>query len=273
MHVPLPRTALITGVGRRHGIGAAVARGLAADGFDLALNYFEPYDRRVHDESSDVELLAEELRESGRRVVLIPGDLENPEVPPALMIAARDALGPLGVLVTCHCESVDSSILDTTVDSFDRHYAVNVRATWLLLKAFAEQVEPLAEVPDADGPGREEQPSPAAGGGAVIALTSDHTVHNLPYGATKGALDRLVLAGTHELADRGIRTNVLNPGPIDTGWMSEEIGAAGAAATPGGHLGGPETVSDLVRFLVSEQGAWIRGQLLHSNGGFATPAV
>ena len=98
MHVPLPRTALITGVGRRRGIGAAIARGLAADGFDLALNYFEPYDRRVHDESSDVELLAEELRESGRRVVLIPGDLEHPEVPPALMTAARDALGPLGVL-------------------------------------------------------------------------------------------------------------------------------------------------------------------------------
>src|SRR5699024_7739511 len=102
--------------------------------------------------------------------------------------------------------------------------------------------------------------SPATGGGAVIALTSDHTVHNLPYGATKGALGRLVLAATHELADRGIRPIALNPGPIDTGWMSGEIGAAGAAATPGGHLGGPETVSDLVRFLVSEQGAWIRGQ-------------
>src|SRR5690625_4760708 len=143
MHVPLPRTALITGVGRRRGIGAAVARGLAADGFDLALNYFEPYDRRVHDESSDVELLAEELRESGRRVVLIPGDLEHPEVPPALMIAARDALGPLGVLVTCHCESVDSSILDTTVDSFDRHYTVNVRATWLLLKRSEEHTSEL----------------------------------------------------------------------------------------------------------------------------------
>lgn len=254
---PLSRTALLTGVGRRRGIAAAIARGLAADGYDLALNYFEPYDRRVLGERSDVDLLAEELRAGGARVELIPGDLEDPEVPPSLVAAARGALGPLGVLVTCHCESVDSSILDTTVDSFDRHYAVNVRATWLLLKAFAEQVEPGTDTP----------------GGAMIALTSDHTVDNLPYGATKGALDRLVLAGTHELADRGIRTTVINPGPIDTGWMTAEIRASGAAATPGGELGGPQTVSDLVRFLVSERGAWIRGQLLHSNGGFATPAV
>ncbi|GAA1491157.1 SDR family oxidoreductase [Brachybacterium sacelli] len=262
MHSPtstpaIPRTALLTGVGRRRGIGAAIARGLAADGFDLALNYFEPYDRRVLGEATDVELLADELREQGRRVELIPGDLEDPEFPPTLVASAYRALGPLGALVTCHCESVDSSILDTTVESFDRHYAVNVRATWLLLKAFAEQVEPGTDTP----------------GGAVIALTSDHTVHNLPYGATKGALDRLVLAGTHELAERAVRTNVLNPGPIDTGWMTEEIRTAGAADTPGGELGGPDTVADLVRFLVSEQGSWIRGQLLYSNGGFATPAL
>lgn len=253
----LPRTALLTGVGRRRGIAAAIARGLAADGFDLALSYHAPYDRRVLGEDADVEVLAEELRALGRRVELLPGDLEDPAVPPALVTAAREALGPLGALVTCHCESVDSSILDTTVESFDRHYAVNVRATWLLMKAFAEQVRPGRDTP----------------GGAVIALTSDHTVHNLPYGSTKGALDRLVLAGTHELADRGIRTNVINPGPIDTGWMDDEIRASGAAATPAGHLGGTDTVADLVRFLVSERGAWIRGQLLYSNGGFATPAL
>lgn len=204
-----------------------------------------------------MELLAQELREAGARVELLPGDLSDPEVPAALVEAAREAVGPLGALVMCHCESVDSSILDTTVESFDRHYAVNVRATWLLLKAFAEQVEPGTDTP----------------GGAAIALTSDYTVHNLPYGATKGALDRLVLAGTRELADRGIRTNVINPGPIDTGWMTDEIRAAGAAATPGGQLGEPETVADLVRFLLSEQGGWIRGQLLFSNGGFHTPTV
>ena len=259
MHLPspLPRTALLTGVGRRRGIAAAIARGLAADGYDLALNYHDPYDRRVLGEAADVDELAVELRALGRRVELLPGDLEDPVVAPSLVASAREALGPLGVLVTCHCESVDSSILDTTVESFDRHYAVNVRATWLLLKAFAEQVAPGTDTP----------------GGAVIALTSDHTVDNLPYGATKGALDRLVLAGTHELAGRGIRTNVINPGPIDTGWMDDEVRRACAEQTPGGELGGTGTVADLVRVLVSERGAWIRGQLLLSNGGFATPAL
>ena len=275
----LPRTALLTGVGRRRGIGAAIARGLAEDGYDLALSFHADYDRRVLGEDADVELLAEELRARGRRVELLPGDLAAPAVPARLVSAARDALGPLGALVMCHCESVDSSILDTTVESFDRHYAVNVRASWLLLKAFAEQVPAGAgDTSRVEGAGSSAGGADSGGdasgrGGAVIALTSDHTAHNLPYGATKGALDRLVLAGTHELADRGIRTNVINPGPIDTGWMDEETRTACAAQTPGGQLGGPGTVADLVRFLVSERGAWIRGQLLLSNGGFATPAV
>ena len=270
LHSPaLPRTALLTGVGRWRGIGAAIARGLAADGFDLALSFHADYDRRVLGEDSDVELLAAELRSQGRRITLLPGDLSDPTVPPQLVAAAREALGPLGALVMSHCESVDSSILNTTVESFDRHYEVNVRASWLLMKSFAEQV-PLGPVsPDGTAPAG----GATAAGGAVIALTSDHTAHNLTYGATKGALDRLVLAGTHELADRGIRTNVVNPGPIDTGWMDDGIRAAAATQTPGGRLGSPDTVADLVRFLVSEQGAWIRGQLLLSNGGFSTPAV
>ncbi|MGJ6979184.1 SDR family oxidoreductase [Aestuariimicrobium soli] len=249
----MPRTALITGVGRRRGIAAAIARALAADGWDLGLSYFADYDRRVHGEPADVTELADELRALGRRVTLVPGDLADPEVPSQLMTALANEQGPVGGLVMSHCESVDSSILTTTVESFDRHYRVNVRATWLLLKAFAEQ-----------------DPCP---GGPVVALTSDHTVHNLPYGATKGALDRLVLAGTHELSHLGIWTNVINPGPIDTGWMDDEIRAAGAKQTPAGHLGETRTVGDLVRFLFSDEGSWLRGQLLYSNGGFATPAL
>ena len=194
-----------------------------------------------------------ELRERGSRVALLPGDLEDVRVPPVLVDRCRAELGTLNGLVMSHCESVDSSLLSTTVESFDRHYAVNVRATWLLIKAFAEQVGP--------------------GGGCIIGLTSDHTVHNLPYGATKGALNRVVLAATHELADRGVRANVIDPGPIDTGWMDEATRASMAAATPGGELAGPETTANLVRFLMSHQGSWVNGQLLLSNGGFKTPAV
>jgi 3-oxoacyl-[acyl-carrier protein] reductase len=141
-------------------------------------------------------------------------------------------------------------VLDTTVQSFDRHYAVNVRASWLLLAAFARQLPPT--------------------GGAAVALTSDHTVDNLPYGATKGALDRLVLAAAHELGHLGLRTNVINPGPIDTGWMSDEIRASCNARQPTGRLGTPADIANLVRFLLSDAGGWINGQLLYANGGFPT---
>lgn len=147
-----------------------------------------------------------------------------------------------------HCESVDSGVLDTTVESFDRHYAVNVRASWLLIAAFARQLR--------------------AFGGAVVALTSDHTVGNVPYGATKGALDRLVLASAHELSDRGLRANVISPGPVDTGWMDNETRNGLIAMQPTGRLGTPADAANLVRFLLPHQGRWITGQLLYSNGGF-----
>jgi 3-oxoacyl-[acyl-carrier protein] reductase len=102
----------------------------------------------------------------------------------------------------------------------------------------------------------------------VVALTSDHTVGNLPYGATKGALDRIVLAAAHELADRALVANVVNPGPVDTGWMDDTTRETLLRQEPTGRLGRPSDTADLVRFLMSERGGWVNGQLLHSNGGF-----
>ena len=104
----------------------------------------------------------------------------------------------------------------------------------------------------------------------IVALTSDHTVDNLPYGASKGALDRVVIAAAVELGPRGIRANVINPGPIDTGWMTPEIRELGTKQTPVGRLGSPQDTGDLVRFLMSDAGSWITGQILYSNGGFKT---
>ncbi|MBS3180592.1 MULTISPECIES: SDR family oxidoreductase [unclassified Pseudoclavibacter] len=249
------RVALITGVGRRRSIGAALAVGLARDGWDLALNYWQPYDDRVGLERSgdDPRAVAELCLDLGASVELVEGDLSDPSVPGRLFEEAR-TLGPLAGLVLSHAESVDSSILTTDLESWDRHFAVNARATWLLIKAFAEQ---LPVVPD-----------PGSARASIVALTSDHTVDNLPYGASKGALDRIVTAAAVELADRGVRANVINPGPVDTGWLDDETRAWCTDATPAGRLGTAEDTTNLVRFLFSPAGAWINGQVLSSNGGF-----
>ncbi|WZH35210.1 MAG: SDR family oxidoreductase [Microbacterium enclense] len=246
--------ALITGVGRRRSIGAGLALGLAADGWDLALSYWRPYDDRLGLERGpgDTEAIADECRARGVEVSLLEADLADPATPDALFAGIDRRVD---ALVLSHCESVDSAILTTSVEAFDRHFAVNARASWLLIRAFAEQFPVTADT---------------AATGRIVALTSDHTAHNLPYGASKGALDRIVIAAAVELADRGIRSNVINPGPIDTGWMDDAIRRWTTDATPAGRLGTPDDIADLVRFLLSERGGWITGQLLSSNGGFAT---
>jgi 3-oxoacyl-[acyl-carrier protein] reductase len=139
--------------------------------------------------------------------------------------------------------------MDATVESFDRHMAVNARATWLLVREFGRRFR---------GP---------AGAGRIVALTSDHTVGNLPYGASKGALDRIVLAAAQELADLGLTSNVVNPGATDTGWMDDGLMDLIGRRTLGGRVGRPGDVANLVSFLCSPDGGWVNGQLLHSDGG------
>jgi 3-oxoacyl-[acyl-carrier protein] reductase len=163
---------------------------------------------------------------------------------------AEHRLGHVTALVMCHCESVDSGLLDTTVESFDRHFAVNARATWLLIREYGRRFRGTH------------------GTGRIISLTSDHTVGNLPYGASKGALDRITLAAAHEFAHLGVTANVINPGPVDTGWMSDVLRAGVQGRTPLGRLGTPQDTAHLVDFLCSPHGGWINGQLVNSNGGF-----
>ncbi|GAA1566081.1 SDR family oxidoreductase [Kribbella karoonensis] len=245
--------ALVTGVGRTVGIGAGIARRLAESGWDVAFTYWTAYDERMTwgvQDGATAEITAE-LTGLGVTAVPIEADLADPAAPERIFAAAADRLGPVTALVMCHCESVDSSIRDTTVESFDRHFAVNARATWLLIREYARRYA----VPH--------------GTGRIVALTSDHTVHNLPYGASKGALDRITLAAAQELSDLGLTANVINPGPIDTGWMTEELRTACAQGTPLGRLGTPADTADLVDFLLSPRGQWINGQLLKSNGGSA----
>ena len=142
---PHRKTVLITGVGRLAGIGAGIARRLAADGWDLVLTYWQEYDARMPwgVQPEDVERLTAELEATGAAVRAIPADFEDPRAVAVLMAAAADA-GPLHALVLSHAESVDSGILDTDLASFDRHFAVNTRASWQLIAAFAGQAAPTA---------------------------------------------------------------------------------------------------------------------------------
>jgi 3-oxoacyl-[acyl-carrier protein] reductase len=198
----------------------------------------------------DPATVAAALAERGARTVAVAADLVDVRSPAAVFDAVTTELGPVTALVMCHAESVDSSLLDTTVDSFDRHYAVNVRATWLLLKEYAGRF-----------------PADRTGRGRVVALTSDHVVHNLPYGATKGALDRIVLAAARELQHLRLTANVVNPGPVDTGWLDDALRQRILDETPLGRGGTPRDTAALVSFLLSPQGGWVNGQLLHSDGG------
>jgi 3-oxoacyl-[acyl-carrier protein] reductase len=245
--------ALITGVGRTVGIGAGIARQLAASGWDIAFTYWTPYDDRMAwgRENSATEAISQALAEHGASTTAMEADLADPDAPGRIFNEAEQRLGNVTALVMCHCESVDSGLLDTTVESFDRHFAVNARATWLLIREFGRRF------------------AGAPGTGRVISLTSDHTVGNLPYGASKGALDRITLAAARELAHLGVTANVINPGPVDTGWMSEEMREHCVRATPLGRLGTPQDTAHFVDFLCSREGEWINGQLLISNGGFA----
>lgn len=242
---------LVTGASRRLGIGAAICRRLASDQWDVAITAWSPYDTRMPWGSNPTELsaLVDEIRAAGADSWVVEADLSDPAAPVKVFDEVNTRLGAITALVVSHCESVDSDIASTTVESFDRHLAVNARATWLLIQAYARQF-----------------PGPH-GCGRIIGLTSDHTAGNLPYGASKGAMDRIVLAAAHELADLGVTANVVNPGATDTGWMDEPLMAAVARGTLLGRVGQPDAAANLVSFLCSPDGGWINGQLLHSDGG------
>ncbi len=247
--------ALVTGAGRERGIAFAVALRLAETGWDVAFSHWPQYDAGMPwgRDTDAAARLGERLTALGARSLAVEADLADPAAPAALFDTVQRELGPVTALVLLHAESVDSDLSGTTVESFDRHFAVNARATWLLVREFAARFTG----------------APESAVGRIIAFTSDHTAGNLPYGSSKGALDRIVLAAGQELAGRGITANVINPGPVDTGWMTSELIAEIVSSTPLGRLGTPRDAAHLVGFLCSPEGGWINRQLLMSNGGLA----
>ncbi len=232
---------LITGAEARQGIGAACARKLGGLGWSVGLSHWQPGD-------SDQDDVVGELRALGIRAESAEADLSEAGSVERLYDELERRLGGgFTALVACHCRDVELPLMGTPAEEFDRHFAVNARSVAMLIQEFARRL-----------PGDD---------GRVVAFTSDALEDNVPYGVSKAALDRVVKAAAVELGSRGIRANVVNPGPTETGWITEPLRAELAARTPLGRPGLPADGAELVAFLLSSEGGWITGQLLHSNGG------
>jgi 3-oxoacyl-[acyl-carrier protein] reductase len=238
---------LVTGLSRLEGIAAAVARELAGDGWTVAATGYRPYD--ATEPWGDDREAPRRLHAEGTIAAWHEDDLADPEAPLRVIDAAEQAVGRLTALVITHTESRVGGILEATATDFDRHLAVNARASLLLTAEF----------------GRRFQGEP--GSGRIVAFTSDAIHGEVGYGASKGALERIVVAAASELGPRGITVNAVDPGPTDTGWIAPELRPRLQAATPLGRIGRPEDAAAVVAFLCSPRGGWITGQILVSDGG------
>jgi 3-oxoacyl-[acyl-carrier protein] reductase len=249
------RVALVTGTTRRLGIGAAICRALATAGADVFFTYWRPFDRTMPwgtDEDAPV-LLEKELCGLGVRCASLELDLSLPDAAVQLLDAVESRLGTCSILVNNAAYSTNDGYLTLDAASLDAHYAVNVRAMALL------SVE-LARRHVAGRPGR------------IINLTSGQSLGPMPdelaYVASKGAVEAFTLSLSAGVAARGITVNAVNPGPTDSGWMTDEQRSAVLAASPQGRLGQPEDAARLVAFLASDAAGWITGQVIHSEGAF-----
>lgn len=252
----MPRpVALVTGVSRRIGIGAAVARRLADAGFDLFLHAWAPADaEQPWGADPGAGLPAEIATElaGAARVEHAAADLADPDAPARLVGLAAEAFGHVDVLVANHARSSSYDLEHVTAAEIDLTYAVNTRATLLLVQEFARRH-------DDTRPGR------------VVLMTSGQhrgpMPEELPYIASKGALHQLTASLAAHLAPRRITVNAVDPGATDTGYADDALHALVLDQEPMGRWGEPDDAARLITWLAGPDSAWVTGQVIVSAGG------
>jgi 3-oxoacyl-[acyl-carrier protein] reductase len=266
---PLPlrgRVAVVTGVSRRAGIGYAVARRLAALGASLFLHHYAPHDRAQPwgaDPGGTEAVLrgvTEALADDAARVLHQEVDLADPAAPAALIETAAAAFEHLDILVCNHARSGDDGPLGTlTAAMLDTHWAANTRSSILLAQAFAA-VRGAGEM----GGGRP--------GGRIVFMTSGQDLGpmtpEVAYAASKGALASITRTLADHLADQAITLNAVNPGPVDTGYATPEARESVRRRFPQRRWGTPDDPARLIAWLVTDEAAWVTGQVINSEGGF-----
>jgi 3-oxoacyl-[acyl-carrier protein] reductase len=275
------RTALVTGVSRRRGIGFSVASRLARLGASVFVHHYSPHDDDQPWGGDDLDAVR-----AGLKGELTPSasfgdasaDLRDPVAIPVLIERAHALTGRLDILVCNHAQSGgDGSILDMTAERLDGFWAANARSTLLLTQAFAALHRPEAPASrPGERPGRSEPFAEPTG--RVFWMTSGQ-IHGpmrgeVAYATSKAALAGITPTVAAELLDLGIILNTIDPGPVNTGYLDpdttdrplEEL-TEFVRATPFGRFGAPDDPARLIAWLSTPDGAWVVGQVLSSDGG------
>ena len=278
------KVVLITGA--NHGIGAATAKALAAQGAKVFISYYQEPSNYTPAELAQaleagiggdalyrakqqqaIEPLLAEIRAQEGVATAYQANLAEAENIPLLFDRCEAELGPVDILINnhtyCVLETFDPAMVGAEIEDgvawpsakvIDAHFTINARAYALMMAEYVQRY--LAR---------------GATWGRIINTSTDaahaHTA-NISYAASKHAIESYSRSAAVELGKYGITVNILAPGPIQTGYIPPALEAEIEANTPLGRVGEPEDVADVMVFLASEQAHWLTGQLLYVGGGW-----
>lgn len=240
------KTAVVTGASK--GIGAAIAKALAAEGASVVVNYASS--------KAGAEAVVSSITAAGGKAVAVGGDVSKAADAEAIIAAALTNYGRLDILVNNSGVYEFQTIDDFDEALYDRMFNVNVRG---LLLATRSAVKHMSE------------------GASIINISSTVTALFPPqtaiYSATKGAVDAITGVLANELGPRKIRVNAVNPGMVVTegaqalGVLSSEFAKGIVAQTPLGRLGEVGDIASVAAFLASDEAKWLTGERIVASGG------
>ena len=242
----MARTAIVTGASR--GIGKAVAKRLASDGFAVVVNYAS--------NAAEADATVAEIKSAGGQAIAVKADVGNAADVERLFGETAKAFGSIDVVVNNSGIMPLSPIGKADAGLFDKVIQTNLRGTFLIMAQAAQHM---------------------AGGGRIIAFSSSVLARSFPtygpYIASKAGVEGLVHVLANEMRGRNITVNAVAPGPVGTelfltGKSDEQITEL-AKLSPLERLGEPQDIARVVSFLAGPDGGWINSQVLRVNGGFA----
>ena len=240
------KVALVTGASR--GIGAAIARRLAADGAKVAVNYSKSR------EAADA--VVRDIRSAGGEAIWVQADLADPNQIAAMIDKTVQTFGGrLDILVNNAAISERRMLEESDEAHYARHFDLNVRGVLLATKEAAKHL--------------------TAPGGRIINISSGivraRVGGSAVYAATKAAIEAMTRCHSAELGPRGITVNCVAPGVTDTDMlasaMTPQMREALIRQTAFGRLGTPQDIADVVAFVASDDARWITGEVIPANGG------